>query len=70
MKIKAKGKKDELSAYLNDKGYSVDYEQVLIHCGSGQEKALLAHLLEGGYDYSFEYSNEILAEIEEPSAEE
>lgn len=70
MKIKAKGKKDELSAYLNDKGYSVDYEQALIHCGSGQEKALLAHLLEGGYDYSFEYSDEILAEIEEPSAEE
>lgn len=68
MKIKAKGKKDELSSYLNDKGYSVDYEQALIHCGSGQEKALLAHLLEGGYDYSFEYSDEILAEIEEPSA--
>lgn len=71
MIIKVKGNKEEMSAYLNDKGYSVDYEQALIHCGSGQEKALLAHLLEGGFDYEKEESDIISAIIEDfYSAEE
>lgn len=62
IKVKPEAERiDEMLKHLSEKGYSYDYEQALIKCGSGQEKQFLAHLLEGGFDYDFELSNDCQA---------
>lgn len=70
MYIKAKGKKDDLIPYLDHGGFSYDMEQALIKCGSGQERALLLYLLEGGYDFEKIESDICEARIVDDASEE